>query len=225
MRIVRSASAKYLETPVTKKFRAPLERGARPGHRNGSMRVFARAGLVVTLAAGAACADPHRERYLASRGEMAARLPPAPRHGPTTVLFDAHLGASYALRRLVVVIDGAVVYNNATPEERPVPRSIFRGRMLPGDHTMQVLAVVTVPCGMTNKPLLSFEVKSAHSFEATQTPRLAIHLFTRGVLEDFDERLELEITEGTAAARLAVVAHESAQAKWSPCDAFGDPDP
>jgi hypothetical protein len=199
----------------------------------GSVRILARAGLLVTLAAGVACADPHRERFLAARGEIAGRLPPAPSHGPTTVLFDAHLGTPYVLRRLLVVIDGAVVYNNATPELRPVPRSIFRGRMLPGDHTMQVLADVTVPCGMTNKPLLSFELKSAHSFEATQTPRLAIHLFTRSLLQDFDERLEILIMEGTTPARFAlgapnadrVVAHESAQAKWSPCDAFGDPEP
>lgn len=96
-----------------------------------------------------------------SRGPSSAIvLPPDGRAG---VVLDDHLPDGFHITHVVAVVDGETVYDGR-PE---APRAfLFQQRVTEGDHTLQLVVNVDVPCGLTlTTPSERLTAKIARSFQ------------------------------------------------------------
>jgi hypothetical protein len=95
------------------------------------------------------------------------------------ITFENQMSSAFKLTRAVIVLDGAVQYtrqddSGALADQKEIP--VFNGSVPPGDHTVSILlnfqgngyGVFTYLRGY------KFEVKSSHSFTATEGKTIAV---------------------------------------------------
>lgn len=106
---------------------------------------------------------------LAIAGVACARSPnvggppvAVPNDGTTQVLLDAHLPDGFRITSVRTVMDGEPIGAIASPERRT---SLFHGRIAAGDHTLQLVVDVRVPCGLTAEPYEKLTARIVRSFE------------------------------------------------------------
>ena len=136
------------------------------------------------------------------------------------ISFETDLSDAFRLTRVLVVLDGAVLYNKTDEagglgELGRIP--IFSGSMPPGDHTVQVkielrghgYGVFSYLRGYT------FKVEDTHSFTATEgkTVELAIYAYEKGgVTTPLEQRPNLRFVEKVTAGARAPAAKKGASA-------------
>ncbi|MEO8875517.1 MAG: hypothetical protein ABI461_08020 [Polyangiaceae bacterium] len=136
------------------------------------------------------------------------------------ITFDNQMSSAFKLTRAVIVLDGAVQYNRqddsgALADQKEIP--VFNGSVPPGDHTVSILlnfqgngyGVFTYLRGY------KFEVKSSHSFTATEGKTIAViatALEKGGVTTPLEQRPSVQWNEkiqslgGTGSAPVAAPA-------------------
>jgi len=136
------------------------------------------------------------------------------------ITFENQMSSAFKLTRAVIVLDGAVQYNRqddsgALADQKEIP--VFNGSVPPGDHTVSILlnfqgngyGVFTYLRGY------KFEVKSSHSFTATEGKTIAViatALEKGGVTTPLEQRPSVQWNEkvqslgGTGAAPAAAPA-------------------
>lgn len=130
------------------------------------------------------------------------------------IQFKSDLGDAFRLTRVLVVLDGAVLYNKTDEtgglgELGTIP--VFSGSMPPGDHTLQVkvelrghgYGVFSYLRGYT------FKVEDTHSFTATEgkTVELTIYTYEKGgVTTPLEQRPNLRFVERVTAGAHAPAA-------------------
>lgn len=131
-----------------------------------------------------------------------------------TVKFSSELSGVFRVARVLVVLDGAVLYNRTDPvgtQTGPFEIPVFDGLVPPGDHTVQVLVnlqgeghgIFSYMRGFR------FEVRSTHSFTAVEgkTVDLEAVSFEKGTsTTPFEERPALRYGEKIVAGVEALVA-------------------
>jgi hypothetical protein len=120
-------------------------------------------------------------------------VPPPRSDGPEpalTIRVDNRVKDAMRIERLLVVLDGAVLYHRAGSGAWNVPQTIAAMDVPEGDHTMQMLVVASAPCGLLESPRWSMELRTAHSFTvARRTTRLRVTLVSRGATTQPNEML------------------------------------
>lgn len=101
---------------------------------------------------------------------------PAPA-AETVVVLDDHLACGARLERVALVVDGAVQFHDVLAAEHTLPRELARFLPVAGDHVLQVLFVVSAPCGLSTEPRYLLEVRSAHAFTGAPAT-IAIDLYS-----------------------------------------------
>jgi hypothetical protein len=105
---------------------------------------------------------------LAIAGFACARSPnvvspvAVPSDGTTQVLLDTHLPDGFSITNVRAVMDGEPISTLASPGART---SLFHARILEGDHTLQLIVDVRVPCGLTSEPYEKLTARIVRSFE------------------------------------------------------------
>lgn len=123
------------------------------------------------------------------------------------ITFDNEMSSAFKLTKAVIVLDGAVQYNRqddsgALADQKEIP--VFNGSVPPGDHTISILlnfqgngyGVFTYLRGY------KFEVKSSHSFTATEGKTIqviATALEKGGVTTPLEQRPSIQWNEKVAA--------------------------
>ena len=138
---------------------------------------LARAALVcLASACAAACAATPPAQAVAA---------PAPALGPgqareAALRFDDHLGFGLRLESLSVRVAGRPIYRNADPLHAPIPRELGAVPLLPGVHSVSVLARVSLACGFLAEPRTRVTVRASSNFKTTGGPAsVGIDLFAR----------------------------------------------
>ena len=133
------------------------------------------------------------------------------------ITFENEMSSAFKLTKAVIILDGAVQYNRqddsgALADQKEIP--VFNGSVPPGDHTVSILlnfqgngyGVFTYLRGY------KFEVKSSHSFTATEGKTIqvtATALEKGGVTTPLEQRPSVQWNEkvgaigGTGAAPAA----------------------
>jgi hypothetical protein len=152
------------------------------------------------------------------------------------ITFENQMSSAFKLTKCVIVLDGAVQYtrqddSGALADQKEIP--VFNGSVPPGDHTVSVLlnfqgngyGVFTYLRGY------KFEVKSSHSFTATEGKTIAVTataLEKGGVTTPLEQRPAIQFNEkiqalgGTGAAVTAPAATGNASGSASGGSASGN---
>jgi hypothetical protein len=145
--------------------------------------------IVVFLALGCA-PQPAAPRYVRPHF-----LPAAPEgFGSLNVDFQDNLPWPYRVTRLLVVLDGAVLYNRRDAEQGLESNiTIARITDLPhGDHTLQLLLGVQFPSGsLDDRYLVELRASNSFSLDRDHTD-VVLDAHAGDVTEDFSERLRLQ---------------------------------
>jgi hypothetical protein len=139
---------------------------------------------LLTVALGlAACAHGPRTRAIEADVDPFATL----------VRFESHVGWGIRVERVLVVLDGAVQYNQRDfADGAPLPRYLFGGQLPAGDHVVQVLVEASIPSGILDEPRVTAELRSSHSFTVTRSPMtLDVDFYSTSAAEQRPEDLAL----------------------------------
>ena len=123
------------------------------------------------------------------------------------ITFDNEMSSAFKLTKAVIVLDGAVQYNRqddsgALADQKEIP--VFNGSVPPGDHTVSILLNFQVNgYGVfTYLKGYKFEVKSSHSFTATEGKTIqvvATALEKGGVTTPLEQRPSIQWNEKVGA--------------------------
>jgi hypothetical protein len=125
---------------------------------------------------------------------------PAPRYPSSQsaepsldIRFRDNLGWPYSLERLLVVLDGAVLFDRETSKFPATFSVAHLSDLPPGDHTLQVLVRLRYPTGRLGESCL-LEAATARSFTTTPGPMdVMLDVYASGVTESFRDRIVFEI--------------------------------
>jgi hypothetical protein len=183
----------------------------------------------------AACAPAERRLHSAA---ITVDSPYAhPRGANAVIRFATHADGAYEVRRLVVVLDGAVIYQRAVdhdeaslgfaPWARKSSFPVYDGPLEPGDHYLQVLVAASLACGIAAAPRSQIELRSAHSFTVgtvgARAVDFAVRFYTTGPLAGFVERVALDYVD--LADRGAKMINPLGATRIAGCDDFEDAQP
>lgn len=119
------------------------------------------------------------------------------------ILFRNDLSGAFRLTRALILLDGVVQYNKedetgSLADQKEIP--IFRGSIVPGDHTIQVLLQLKGHGYGVFSYLrgFNFEIKQPHSFSVTEGKELDLEVIAwerGGVTTPLDKRLSVRYLE------------------------------